>query len=77
VPKQKGSFEHISFTLDGNLTLFHCLEQSRLVLGGVRLISSASRIFVKIGPRISSNVESFCRHTRVPTMSAGNRSGVN
>src|SRR5438445_319570 len=44
---------------------------------GARLISSASRMFVKIGPRRSPNVLVARSKTEVPRMSAGIRSGVN
>ena len=51
------------------------------VFGGVRLISSASRMFVKIGPRRKrkrrSPVFTSCSSTSVPVMSLGMRSGVN
>jgi hypothetical protein len=61
--------------------LLHRLEQRRLRLGGVRLISSASRIFAKIGP----GENTICRRPvpgsswirSVPVMSEGIRSGVN
>ena len=50
------------------------------VLGGVRLISSASRMLVKIGPstkRKSRRPCSSSSKTFVPVMSEGIRSGVN
>ena len=46
-------------------------------LAGARLISSASTRFAKIGPHSMSKSSRDGRHTRVPTMSAGTRSGVN
>src|SRR5205823_13389376 len=46
-------------------------------LAGARLISSASRTLVKIGPRLSANVREARSKTEVPRMSAGSRSGVN
>ena len=49
------------------------------VLGGVRLISSASKMLVKIGPLTNFSVRppSPSSTTSEPTTSAGNRSGVN
>ena len=50
------------------------------VLGGVRLISSASRMLVKIGPSTKRNSRrplSSSSSTLVPVMSDGMRSGVN
>ncbi len=50
------------------------------VLGGVRLISSASRMFAKIGPGRKRNARrpaSGSSRTFVPVMSDGMRSGVN
>ena len=47
------------------------------VFGGARLISSASRIVVKMGPRRNWNVCDASWKTSVPRMSAGIRSGVN
>ena len=47
------------------------------VLGGARLISSASRTLVNTGPGTNWKFPSFCRQTLVPKMSAGSRSGVN
>ena len=47
------------------------------VLGGVRLISSASRKSVNTGPRERWNVPVRGSSTWVPTTSAGIRSGVN
>ena len=44
---------------------------------GARLISSASTRLAKIGPSSVSNASLDGRHTRVPTMSPGMRSGVN
>ena len=47
------------------------------VLGGVRLISSASSRFVKIGPERNSNRPDCMSYTVEPSRSAGSRSGVN
>jgi len=47
------------------------------VFGGVRLISSARRRLVKIGPLRSENSAVCGLKTVVPTTSAGMRSGVN
>ena len=46
----KGSGSAPGLALDRDLTLLHRLEQRRLGLGGVRLISSASSRFVNTGP---------------------------
>ena len=46
-------------------------------LAGARLISSASTRLAKTGPSSVSKVSVEGRHTRVPTMSPGIRSGVN
>src|SRR6185312_2776373 len=46
-------------------------------LAGARLISSASRKLWNTGPSSVSNRPVSGRHTRVPTRSAGTRSGVN
>src|SRR5262245_40512471 len=64
------------------LTWRSCIACSRAawVLGGVRLISSASRMLVKIGPLTKRNSRrpwSFSSRTVVPVMSEGIRSGVN
>jgi hypothetical protein len=45
-------------------------------LGVARLISSATTMFAKIGPRWRSNVPASRRYTSVPVMSAGKMSGV-
>src|ERR1019366_5067003 len=47
------------------------------VLAGARLISSASRVSVKIGPGRNSKLPLSGRYTLVPMMSEGSRSGVN
>ena len=47
------------------------------VLAGARLISSASKMFVKTGPRRSVKVLEARSNTFVPVMSEGMRSGVN
>ena len=47
------------------------------VLAGARLISSASRVSVKIGPGRNAKVPLSGRYTLVPMMSEGSRSGVN
>ena len=44
---------------------------------GARLISSASTMLAKIGPHSMSNCSLEARKMRVPTRSAGRRSGVN
>ena len=44
---------------------------------GARLISSASTRFANTGPHSMSNSSRDGRQMRVPTMSAGTRSGVN
>ena len=56
-----------------------CIASSRAawVLGGVRLISSASRSPVKIGPGRKSNSARRWSYTYDPVRSAGSRSGVN
>ncbi len=65
------------------VTCFSCMASSRAawVLGGVRLISSASTTLAKIGPfrkRVSrAPVARFSSMTSVPVMSPGIRSGVN
>ena len=46
-------------------------------LAGARLISSARTRFANTGPHSMSKSSRDGRHTRVPTMSAGTRSGVN
>ena len=46
-------------------------------LAGARLISSARTRFANTGPHSMSNSSREGRQTRVPTMSAGTRSGVN
>ena len=64
-------------------TSFSCIACSRAawVLGGVRLISSARRKLVKIGPGMNSNwylpLAGSSLMTSVPVMSEGIRSGVN
>src|SRR5262249_47975778 len=64
-------------------TLRSCIASSRAawVLGGVRLISSASRMLVKIGPGRNLNRRwrgtGASWMTSVPVMSGGNRAGVN
>ena len=65
------------------VTCFSCMTSSRAawVLGGVRLISSAIRMFVNTGPR--TNLMNRCplevssSRISVPLMSEGIRSGVN
>ena len=69
--------------LPPTVTWCSCMASSRAawVLGGVRLISSASRMLVKIGPgrnrSCRSPVARSSSSTSVPVMSAGIRSGVN
>src|SRR5712691_5988991 len=46
-------------------------------LGGARLISSASSMFVKTGPLLNSNSRFFMLKMKPPTMSSGSISGVN
>ena len=46
------------------------------VLGVARLISSDSRMFVKIGPGRNSNTPRFWSRTDEPVMSPGSMSGV-
>ena len=55
-------------------------SRAACVLGGVRLISSASRMLVKTGPSMNRNdrlPRSSSSSTFVPVMSEGIRSGVN
>ena len=61
------------------MTWRSCIASSSAawVLGGVRLISSASSNSVKIGPRVSEKLEVWKLNRFVPMMSAGIRSGVN
>ena len=46
----KGCGKRVLHPVDGDLAFLHGLEQAAWVLGGVRLISSASRMLVKTGP---------------------------
>ena len=61
------------------VTVRSCIASSRAawVLGGVRLISSASSSSVKIGPRVRVKVEVWKLNRLAPMMSPGIRSGVN
>ena len=65
------------------VTRCSCMASSRAawVFGGVRLISSASRMFVKIGPLMKRYslcpLDSSTSRISVPVMSEGMRSGVN
>ena len=64
------------------LTCFSCIASSiaAWVFGGVRLISSARRMLVKIGPSMNRKLrrpDSSSSRTFVPVMSEGIRSGVN
>ena len=56
-----------------------CITSSSALctFAGARLISSARRKLQKTGPSSVSNVPVSGRYTRVPTRSAGTRSGVN
>src|SRR5882724_461488 len=61
------------------VTARSCIACSRAawVFGGVRLISSASSSWVKIGPRVSANWLVWKLNRLVPRTSPGIRSGVN
>ena len=65
------------------VTLCSCIASSSAacVRGGVRLISSASTMFAKIGPRtkrkLRAPVAVSSSRISVPVMSLGTRSGVN
>ena len=61
------------------VTCFSSIASSRAacVFGGARLISSASRTFVKSGPGRSLNSPACWSYMYVPMISAGRRSGVN
>ena len=71
----------VSHPADGDLPLLHGFEQRACVLGGVRLISSASTTLANSGPWRKRNsrrpVLRFSSITSVPVMSDGIRSGVN
>ncbi len=56
-----------------------CITSSSALctLAGARLISSASSRFAKTGPSTVENSPDFWLYMRVPTRSAGSRSGVN
>ena len=68
-----------TYVVPSTETCFSCIASSRAacVLGGVRLISSASSRFVNTGP--GRNVKSWVRwsYRNEPVTSAGSRSGVN
>ena len=61
------------------VTCRSCIASSSAacVFGGARLISSASRMFVKIGPARNSNAASRWFQIDEPVTSDGSRSGVN
>ena len=61
------------------VTCRSCITSSSAdcTLAGARLISSASRKLQKTGPSSMSNSSLLARYIRVPTRSAGTRSGVN
>ncbi|KXK19773.1 MAG: hypothetical protein UZ18_ATM001000498 [Armatimonadetes bacterium OLB18] len=52
-------------------------KRAAWVLGGVRLISSASRTWVNTGPNRSLKSPDFASKMLVPSTSLGMRSGVN
>src|SRR5215813_10334853 len=56
---------------------FIACSRAAWVLGGVRLISSARRSWVKIGPLVSTNPLVWKLNRLVPSTSPGIRSGVN
>src|SRR5215475_15114922 len=56
---------------------FIAWSRAACVLGGVRLISSASRSCVKIGPLVSTKLLVWKLNRLVPSTSPGIRSGVN
>ena len=62
-----------------SVTCFSCIASSSAAwtLAGARLISSASTMFAKMGPRLMLNEPVDWSKTCVPRTSAGSRSGVN
>lgn len=60
------------------VTFFSSIASRRAdcTFGGVRLISSARRIWVKIGPFRIVNSHFCCRYISFPVRSEGRRSGV-
>ena len=78
----------MAMTMNGRTSL--CVSPSRVtcrscidsnsaawVLGGARLISSASRMFVNSGPFRRTKEDDPRSRMNEPVMSAGSRSGVN
>ena len=61
------------------VTCLSCIASRRALctLAGARLISSARTKLAKIGPFFTSKVSFFTLYIRVPTTSAGSKSGVN